>query len=60
MSATFLSLFINLVTVNLRISRDCYLLMDVKPKWYELSERISTKVEVNPQMLSTLENAKYI
>ena len=34
--------------------------MDVNPKGYEVEEHIATKVEVNPRMLSTLKNAKYI
>ena len=34
--------------------------MDRNPKGYEVEERIATKVEVNPWMLSTLKNTKSI
>ena len=54
MNATFLSWFLNAVTINMRMSRGGRLLLDVNPKGHELSEYISTKVEVNPRMLSTL------
>ena len=60
MNATFLSWFINVVTRNLRISRGGRLLLDGNPKGYEVADHIATKVEVNPQMLSTLKNAKSI
>ena len=34
--------------------------MDRNPKEYELVDHISTKVEVNPRMISTLKNEKCI
>ena len=36
------------------------LLLDGKSKGYEISEHMSTKVEVNPRVISTLKNAKFI
>ena len=60
MNATFLSLFINVVTRNFRMSRGGRLLMDENKKGYEVAEHIATKVEGNPRMISTLKNAKYI
>ena len=60
MNATFLSWFLNVVTINFRISRGGRLLLDGNPKGYEVAEHIATKVEVNPRMLSTLKNAKSI
>ena len=57
---TFLSLFINVVTINLRISRGGRLLMDGNRKLYEKSEHIAKKVGVNSRMLSTSKNAKFI
>ena len=51
MNATFLSLFINVVTRNFRMSRGGHLILDGNPKGYEVVEHISTKVEVNPLML---------
>ena len=60
MNATFLSWFINVVTRNLRMSRGGRLLLDGNPNGYEVAYHISTKVDVNPQMLSTLKSAKSI
>ena len=60
MNATFLSWFLNVVTRNLRMSRGGRLLMDGNPRGCEVEEHIATKVEVNPQMLSTLKNAESI
>ena len=60
MNATFLSLFINVVTRNFSMSRGGSLLLDGNTKGCELAEHIVTKVEVNPRMLSTLKNARYI
>ena len=34
--------------------------MDVNPKGYVETEYIATNVEVNPRILSTLKNAKYV
>ena len=34
------------------------MILDVKPKRYEVSENIATKVKVNQRMLSTLKNIK--
>ena len=59
-NATFLYWFLNAATRNFRMSRGGRLLLDGNPKGYEVSEHIATKVEVNPRMLSTLKNAKYI
>ena len=60
MNATFLSWFLNMVTRNFRMSRGGRLLLDVNQKWYEVTEHIAEKLEVNPRMLSTLKNAKSI
>ena len=60
MNATFLSWFLNVVTRNFRMSRVGCLLLDRNPKGYEVAYHTATKVEVNPQMISTLKNAKYI
>ena len=51
MNATFLYCFLNVVTINLRMSRGGHLLLDGNPKGYEVAEHIATKVEVNPRML---------
>ena len=40
------------------MSRGRRLLLDGNTKGYEVAEYISTKVEVNPRMLSTLKNEK--
>ena len=48
MNATFLSWFINVVTIHFRVSRGGSLLQGGNPKGYELSEHIATKFEVNP------------
>ena len=53
-NTNLLSLFLNLVITNLRMSRGGLLLLYVNKKGYELAEKISTKVELNPRMLSTL------
>ena len=60
MNATFLSGFINVATRNFRMSRDGRLLLDGNQMGYEVADHISTKVEVNTRMLSTLKNTKYI
>ena len=60
MNAVFLSLFLNVVTRNFRMSRSGRLLLDGNPKGYEISEHIATKVEVNQRMLSTLKNEKFM
>ena len=60
MNATFLSSFINVVTINLRMSRGGRLLLDGNPNGYEVAEHIATKVEVNPRMHSTLKNSESI
>ena len=54
MNETFLYLFINIVTINLRMSIGVILIMCVNPNNYEVSDNIATKVKVNPWMLSTL------
>ena len=59
-NATFLSWFINVATRNSRISRGGILLLDVNPNGYELAEHTAKRVELNPQILSKLENKKYI
>ena len=60
MNATFLYLFLNVVTISFRISRGGFLILDGNPKGYEVSEHIATNVKVNSQMISTLKNKKYI
>ena len=45
---------------NLRMSRGGRLDLDGNPKGYKVAEHIATRVEVNPQMLSTLKNEEYI
>ena len=54
MNETFLYLFINIVTINLRMLIGVILIMCVNPNNYEVSDNIATKVKVNPWMLSTL------
>ena len=56
MNATFLSWFINVVTINFRILRVGRLLLDGNPKGCEVADHIATKVKVNLRMLSTLKN----
>ena len=56
----FLSLFLNAVNINLRMSRGGRLIMGGNQKGYKVAEHIATKVEVKPQMLSTLKIAKSI
>ena len=58
MNETFLSWFLNVVETNLRMSRGVILIMYVKPKVYEVSDNIATKVKVNPWMLSRLKSKK--
>ena len=60
MNATFLSLFLNVVTKHFRVSRGVRLLLGGNPKGCAVAEHIATKFEVNPQMLSTLKNEKSI
>ena len=60
MNATILSLLLNVVTRNLRMSRGGHFLLDGNTKGYEVEEHIATKVEVNSWMLSTMENPKSI
>ena len=38
------------------VSRVGRLLLDGNPKGYDVAEHIATKVEVNPQIISTLKN----
>ena len=59
-NATFLCLFLNVVTRKLRMSRGRRLILDGNQKGYEVAEHIATKVEVNPWILSTFKNAKSI
>ena len=54
MNTGFLSWFFNVLNRNFIISRGESFLLDENPKGYEVTEYISTNVEVNPQMLSTL------
>ena len=42
------------MTRNFSISRGGPLLLDRNPNGYEVAENIVSKVEVNPQMISTL------
>ena len=60
MNITFLSWFINVVTRNFGMSRCGSLLLDGNPNGYEVAEHIASKVELNPRMLSTLKNEKFI
>ena len=60
MNTTFLSLFLNVATINFRMSRGGRLLLDGNPKGYEVAEHIATKVEVNTRVLLTFKNAKSI
>ena len=60
MNVTFLSRLINAVTRHLIMSRDGRFIMDRNTKGYEVAEHMATKVDVNPRMLSTLENEKSI
>ena len=50
--------FLNIVTSNLIILIGGHLLLGGKPKGYEVERHIVTKVEVDPQMLSTLKKIK--
>ena len=56
----FLYWFLNVVTIHLGMSVGGILIMYGNPKGYEVAEHISTKFEVNLQMLSTLKYAKSI
>ena len=60
MNETFLSLFINVVKINLRMSRGGCLILYVNPKGYEVEEHIATKFEVNPRMISELKKEESI
>ena len=42
------------------MSRGGHLLIDGNPNGYEVSAHIATKVEINPQMISTLKKTKSI
>ena len=42
------------------MSRGVLLLLDVNPKGYEVEEHTDKKVDLKPQMLSTLKNEKSI
>ena len=48
------------MTINLRVSIGGCLLLDGNPKGYEVEEHILKKFKVNPQMLSTSKNEKFI
>ena len=39
-----------MATVNLSVSRGKLLILDGKPKFYEVYEQIATKLDINPQM----------
>ena len=60
MNANVLSLLLNVVTRNFRMSRGGCLLLDGNPKGYKVADHVATGVEANPRMLSTLKNAKSI
>ena len=60
MNANFLSLFLNIVTIKFSASRGGRLLMDGNPKGCEVAEHIATKFELNPWMISTFKNEKFI
>ena len=60
MNENFLYWFLNVVKINLRMSRGGRLLLDVNPNRYEVAEHKATKVEVNSWMLSTLKKEKSI
>ena len=60
MKETFLSWFLNVLTINLSMLIVGLFLMGLNPNVYEVAERIARNVEVDPQMLSTLKNWKYI
>ena len=60
MNANFLSWFINVVTINSRVSRCGRLLLDGNPKGWKVAYHIAKTFEVNPWMLLTLKNAKFI
>ena len=53
MNATFLSLLLNVVTINLSISRGGLFIMDINPKGCEVEEHKYTKVEVDTRMILT-------
>ena len=59
-NATFLSLYINVVTGNFRMSRGRHLIVNGNQKGYKVAEHIYMKVKVNPRMLSTFKNEKFI
>ena len=60
MNVTFLYWFLNELTRKFSMSRGGHLLLYRNPKRHEVADNIDTKVEVNPQMLSTLKITKYI
>ena len=60
MKEIFLSWFLNVVTINLKFSRGGIFLLDGKPYGCDVEEHIATKVEVNPQIFSTLKNEKSV
>ena len=54
MNANLLYLFIKVVTDNNNVYRGGLLFLDGNPKGYEVEEYITTKVEVNSWIISTL------
>ena len=48
MNSNFLSLFLNVVTRNFRMSRGVRLLLDGNTNRYEVENHIATKFEVDP------------
>ena len=60
MNANFLSRFLNAVTIYFRMSKGGLLLLGGSSNGYEVAEHIAKKIEVNPQMLSTVKKEKYI
>ena len=60
MNAILLSWFLNVVRRNLGMSWVGSLILGVNTIGYEVAEHIAKKIEVNPQMISALKNAKSI
>ena len=60
MKENLLSLFLDIVTINLRMSRGGSFILGRNPKGCEVAERIALKVEVNTWILSTFKNEKFI
>ena len=54
MNATFLSWFLNVVKINLKMSKGVSLILYVNTKGYKVSEYIATYFKVNTLMLSRL------